>query len=211
MASGADFRGQAAAERRDLADFLDTLTPSEWASPTLCPDWTVRQVAAHVISYDELGVPALARRMARGLLHIDRINAIGVREYGRCSPHELVRLLRECAEPQGLTAMFDARPAVTDGTIHHQDIRRALGRPREVPHDRLRTALGFAPWAPVIPAWRNVRGVRLVATDLNWSRGRGPEVVGPGEALLMAMAGRSAALADLAGPGVTVLEHRVRH
>jgi hypothetical protein len=45
------------------------------------------------------------------------------------------------------------------------------------------------------------RGVRLVATDLDWSHGNGPEVRGSGEALLMAMAGRPAALDDLDGPG----------
>jgi uncharacterized protein (TIGR03083 family) len=201
---------QAAAERRDLADFLETLTPQEWDTRTLCPEWTVKQTAAHVISYDQLGARALAGRMVRGLFQIDRTNAIGVREYGRRSPEELVRLLRECAVPRGLTSMFGARPAVTDGTIHHQDIRRALGRPRVVPEERLRTALAFAPWAPVLPAWRNVRGLRLVATDLDWSRGDGAEVRGPGEALLMAIAGRADALPDLTGPGLPTLERRVR-
>ena len=45
------------------------------------------------------------------------------------------------------------------------------------------------------------RGLRLVATDIDWSHGGGPEVRGPGEALLMAMAGRGDALKDLSGPG----------
>ncbi len=36
--------------------------------------------------------------------------------------------------------------------------------------------------------WR-IRGVRLVATDLRFSAGAGPQVTGPAEALLMAIAG----------------------
>ena len=34
-------------ERLDLADFLAGLTPEQWASPTLCEGWCVRDVAAH--------------------------------------------------------------------------------------------------------------------------------------------------------------------
>ena len=35
-------------QRADLADFLDTLTPEQWETPSLCAGWTVRQVAAHI-------------------------------------------------------------------------------------------------------------------------------------------------------------------
>ena len=37
-----------AAERRSLADLLDTLTPEQWAMPSLCGAWTVRDVAVHL-------------------------------------------------------------------------------------------------------------------------------------------------------------------
>ena len=69
--------------------------------------------------------------------------------------------------------------------------------------------LDFARTAPPIGAFRRIRGLRLVATDLDWSMGRGAEVSGPGEALLMAMAGRRDAVGDLAGPGLPVLAARV--
>lgn len=38
-----------AAERRALADLLDTLAPAEWEVPTLCRAWRVRDVVAHVV------------------------------------------------------------------------------------------------------------------------------------------------------------------
>ena len=43
---------------------------------------------------------------------------------------------------------------------------------------------------------------------MSWARGNGPEVIGTGEAVLMTIAGRSAALADLTGSGVAVLAER---
>ena len=93
--------------------------------------------------------------------------------------------------------------------IHQQDIRRALGIPRTIPAERLRTALEFSLYAPTIRgAWR-ARGVHLVATDIEWSHGKGPDVQGPGEALLMAMAGRRDALKDLSGPGKDKLAQRL--
>lgn len=52
-----------------------------------------------------------------------------------------------------------------------------------------------------------VRGVRLVATDLDWTFGRGPEVRGRGEAIVMAVAGRRAVLPELTGPGQQRLIH----
>ena len=50
----------------------------------------------------------------------------------------------------------------------------------------------------------------VVATDLDWSKGKGPEVHGSGEALLMAMAARPVALDDLDGPGKARLAQQIR-
>jgi uncharacterized protein (TIGR03083 family) len=196
-------------EREEFASFLDGLTPQQWNSPTLCDKWTVREVAVHTVSYDELTTGGLVDRFLKGRLNTDRINAIGVADYADRSADEIVALIRAHTEPHGLTGGFGGKIALTDGMIHQQDIRRSLGLPRTIPSERLRTALDFARFAPTIRgAWR-ARGVRLVATDLPWSHGRGPEVRGSGEALLMAMAGRRAALDDLDGPGKATLAQHV--
>ncbi|HET8589248.1 MAG TPA: maleylpyruvate isomerase family mycothiol-dependent enzyme, partial [Nakamurella sp.] len=112
--------------------------------------------------------------------------------------------------PRGVTALFGGGIALTDGLIHQQDIRRPLGIPRDVPAERLVPALDFALRAPALPSRRHVRDLRLTATDLDWTHGDGPEITGPAEALLMAIAGRPAALADLAGAGVPVLAERLQ-
>jgi uncharacterized protein (TIGR03083 family) len=207
-ASGeATLMSMARAERADLAAFLATLTPQQWATPSLCTGWTVKDVVAHMISYEELGAMGLIKRFVKG--RIVRANEVGVDEFAPRSPQQLLEFLRNHLTPQGLTAGFGGMIALVDGTIHHQDIRRTLGQPRTIPADRLKRVLGLVPGNPRLGAGRRIRGLRLRATDIDWAHGHGPEVIGPGEALLMAMAGRPAALADLAGPGHATLAARL--
>ncbi|OBG67012.1 maleylpyruvate isomerase family mycothiol-dependent enzyme [Mycobacterium sp. E3339] len=194
-------------ERAELAEFLATLTPQQWDAPSLCTRWTVKDVVAHMISYEELGALGLLRRFAKGW--VVRANQVGVDEFADLSPQQLLDFLRAHLEPRGLTAGFGGMIALVDGTIHHQDIRRALGRPRTVPADRLERVLGLVPGNPRLGAGRRIRGLHLRATDIEWAHGRGPEVTGPGEALLMAMSGRPAALAELDGPGLDTLAARL--
>lgn len=203
----ATLMSMARAERADLAAFLATLTPQQWATPSLCTGWTVKDVVAHMISYEELGAMGLIKRFLKG--RIVRANEVGVDEFTPLSPQQLLEFLRNHLTPQGLTAGFGGMIALVDGTIHHQDIRRTLGQPRTIPADRLKRVLGLVPGNPRLGAGRRIRGLRLRATDIDWAHGRGPEVIGPGEALLMAMAGRPAALADLAGPGHATLAARL--
>ena len=200
----------ARAEREEFADFLSGLTPEQWEHPSLCAGWSVRDVAAHCVSFEGLSARELAALFVRGRLQTDRINALAVAALADRPTSRLFGILADNAEPHGLGGGFGGRVALTDNMIHQQDIRRPLRLPRRIPTERLCAALDFVRYAPTIRgAWR-ARGVRLVATDVDWSNGRGPEVRGPGEALLMIMAGRRDALADLDGAGVVSLAARVR-
>jgi uncharacterized protein (TIGR03083 family) len=197
-------------EREDFADLLAGLSPQQWEQPTLCERWRVRDVVAHVLSYDELSRWEVVRRFIKGGLLPDRVNAIGVAEYAKRSPEQLTELMRACIPPRGLMSAFGGMPALVDGMVHQQDIRRPLGIARTIAPKRLQTVLDFALRAPAVRgAWR-ARGLRLVATDVDWSHGSGPEVSGPGEALLMAMAARPDALDQLTGTGKEVLAQRIR-
>jgi uncharacterized protein (TIGR03083 family) len=196
-------------ERADLTDFLAGLTPEQWDAPTLCDKWSVRDVVAHIISYDDLGATGLVTRFARGWFIPDRVNQVGVDDYRHLGADELLATLKERVRPAGLTAGFGGRIGLVDGLIHHQDIRRALGAPRDVSTERLAEALTFARTAPPIRAFWRARGLRLVATDVEWSSGSGPVVEGPAEPLLMAMAGRADAVDELTGPGLLTLAGRM--
>lgn len=199
----------ARAERADLADFLATLSPEQWLAPTLCEGWRVRDVVAHVIGYDPLGPAKIASTFARGGFLPSRVNEVEVRDLADRTPEQLLALVREHERPRGLTAGFGGMIGLVDGLIHHQDIRRPLGLPRKVPTERLLRALPFGRVAPPVGAFWRARGLRLVATDLDYASGRGPEVRGPAEALLMSIAGRGVAVTELSGTGQAILARRL--
>jgi uncharacterized protein (TIGR03083 family) len=196
-------------EREDFANFLDELSSEQWEQPSLCELWRVRDVVAHVISYEELSRWQLVRRFAKGGFVPPRVNAIGVAEYAGRSPRQLCELMRTSIPPRGLTSAFGGMIALVDGMIHQQDIRRPLGIGRVIPPDRLERVLDNALRSPATRGARKARGVRLIATDIDWVFGDGLEVAGPGEALIMAMAARPDALNQLTGPGKGLLAQRI--
>jgi uncharacterized protein (TIGR03083 family) len=196
-------------ERADLLALLRELTPAQWEAPSLCAQWRVRDVATHIVSYDELSKAATAATFLRGGLIPSKVNEVALDRYRELDPDGIVGLVARNQQPRGLPAGFKGGIALTDGTLHHQDIRRALGLPRTIPQHRLVPVLTFSLGAPTLPSKGNAKGLRLVATDVDWATGDGPEVTGPGEALLMAVAGRPDALDELSGPGLATLRGRV--
>jgi len=90
--------------------------------------------------------------------------------------------------------------------VHGEDIRRPLGIKHEYPIAALtRLAEYYQGTDQVVLAKGRIQGLRLVATDGPFSTGAGPLVTGPTLALIMAMVGREAFLAELAGEGVSLL------
>lgn len=197
----------ACAERAEFAEFLTMLTPLQWQAATLCTRWNVKDVVAHVISYEELGPLGLAKRFAKGF--VIRANQVGVGEYSSLTPQQLVEFLADHERPRGLTAMFDGMIALVDGTIHHQDIRRSLGMSRTIDPDRLLRVLQLLPRNPRLGVPLRIRGLHVRADDVDWEYGRGPEVIGHGEALMMALAGRADSIDELSGAGRAILASRI--
>jgi len=143
----------------------------------------------------------MLHRAIRGrIIHINQVN---VDELASLSTEQLLDRLRAHLRPQGAPA------GLLDVTIHHQDIRRPLGMPHQIPAERLHRILDDSLRSPELPGWHLARGVRLTPTDLDWSHGSGPEITGPAEAVLMAVAGRRSAVEELAGPGQPVLASRL--
>jgi uncharacterized protein (TIGR03083 family) len=193
-------------ERAEFADLLDGLTPQQWNAPSLCEGWTVRDVTAHTLAYLGQSRTRLVVNMIQTRWDIDRLNARGIADYAGLEPERLTELMRRDVAPSGAAALYGGRVALIECLIHQQDIRRPLGQPRTIPEERLRVSLNYARISPVIGGARRTRGVRLVATDFDWSAGHGPEIRGAGEALLLAMTGRSATVVgELSGEGLALL------
>jgi len=99
-----------------------------------------------------------------------------------------------------------------DILVHGQDIALPLGRRLDLPPAAAAVAADRVlsmRWPPPLPAARELRGFRLVATDTAWSTGDGPEVRGPMGAILLVCAGRLSALPQLSGDGAAVLATRL--
>lgn len=196
-------------ERAELADFLASLRTEQWDHPSLCAGWRIRDVAAHVVSYEDKGWPDMITRLVKARFRPGRVNEVALEEYADRDPGELVEFLRQHLVPRGATARFGGRVGLVDCLIHHQDMRRPINMPREIPAERLLCALPFAVTAPPLRGFWHARGVRLVATDLDWTWGRGRDVEGPAEALLLVLAGRRGVAGELSGPGASVLRERL--
>jgi len=112
---------------------------------------------------------------------------------------------------RGISKLIPAKSGFLDHLVHNQDIRRPTGKPRTIPEARLHRALQLvrAEASPLFNSKRNVSGLKLCASDIGWTAGGGPTVQGPGEAIVLAAAGRKAALADLHGDGVAKLRQRI--
>ena len=76
----------AATEYQRCTDLLQALTESEWATPTECPGWDVRQMAAHMLGMVELAASIReSRRQTKlatvdGAFDLDALTDVQVRE-----------------------------------------------------------------------------------------------------------------------------------
>ncbi len=202
-------------ESRDLADFLETLSAPEWDLPSLCDGWRVRDVVAHMAVGHTTSVPAYAAAVVRHRLSTDDASfTLAVRLADAHSPEGILSRFREgtSGPPRGAARLVRAHELFTDHLVHHQDIRRALGAPREVPAARAAAALAALPrLSSRVGSRARMSGLRIVATDVDVVLGRGDlEVRGTAEALVMALSGRQHAIPDLTGTGVPVLTQRAR-
>lgn len=210
-----DWEGLLWAESGDLADLLDELPDEEFDRPSLCEGWAVRDVVGHMLYGHTTGAGKLMGDLAKHRFALERGSKATAQAFARSrTPDELRagwRAVVDGRTKRGAARLIPAKAGFTDHTIHHQDIRRPLGRARSIPHDRLVAALDAAVGlsAPSFAPKKTAKGLRFQATDLGWSHGDGALVRGPGESLLMATAGRKVALADLEGDGVATLAARL--
>jgi len=60
------------AERRSLAEFLDTLTPEQWRASTWCHKWTVQDLVGHLTAAGHITAPHFFGGFIRTGFNFDR-------------------------------------------------------------------------------------------------------------------------------------------
>lgn len=191
-------------QRRALAALLRDLSEDEWAVPSLCEGWTVRDVAAHVMRSATITpletVVALAR--FRGRYH-----ALVAEDARQAARRPVTELLAEFERNDGSrrhplgTSVVDP---LLDVLVHTQDIAIPLDRSFPMPIEPAVEAacrahrLGF-----LFADLGRRRRLEVRASDADFAVGSGPLVEGPIRAVLLLLTGRTAAaLPALSGPGV---------
>ncbi|MEU6233972.1 maleylpyruvate isomerase family mycothiol-dependent enzyme [Kitasatospora sp. NPDC047058] len=184
-------RAAIAAERRELADVLDSLTPEQWDAPSLCAGWRVREVAAHMSTGFRHPLPRTLLELARagGSLH-RMTDRVARRDAAALGPRELAAALRENADHPWTPPVGGFTSALGHDVVHGLDITVPLGLGRRVPADRLRLLLDAVTPSSLRFFGARLDGTELRATDLDWSYGSGRTVARPAQELLLLAYGR---------------------
>jgi uncharacterized protein (TIGR03083 family) len=198
------------AERAALANDLADLGAEQWRHDTLCGDWDVEQVAAHLTAAASLNQWRWLRSMLAAGFRPDVHNQRRLAEQCGSTPAETLDRFR--AVITSTTAPSSHTPAyLGEVVVHAQDIRQPLGLTRTPSVDALTPVADFFARRDFTVASRtHVAGLQLQAADGPFATGTGPLVTGSTLALVMSMAGRIPYLAELDGPGVAAPRSRLQ-
>ena len=196
-------------ERVALAADLTGISAEQWATRSLCSDWTVHQMLGHIVATTTMTPLRFFARFAGARFNFTRFNARNVAEFTRADPADTLADFRahlsDRTSPPGPKDTW-----IGEIVIHGADIRLPLGIGHQPPTPTvLRVAEFYQGSNLIVGAKNRIAGLTLRATDAEWTHGTGPEVAGPALSLVLAMTGRRAGLADLTGTGVDVLAGRM--
>ena len=197
-------------ERAALIRLLESLTSQQWTTNSLCGQWTVQVAAAHVLAGAEQTPATFTKGMLASGFRFDTMIDRQAHRLGELATEQILDRLRvrttTTNHPPGpIMAMLG------EVVVHSLDISQPLGLPAGTdPRAALACLQMYRVASFPVGGKKRIQGLRLVATDLDWSCGDGPEVSGPATALLLAMTGRKGdGLAGLAGDGADRLRNRV--
>ena len=196
------------AERRALAADLRGLPDERWSTPSLCEGWTVRDVLAHMTATAKVSPLNFFPKLIGAGFSLGRMQNKDLAAERGGTPADTL------ANFESVIESTKAPPGPKDtwlgeAVVHAEDIRRPLGIKRDVPAELATRVADFYKGSNlVIGAKSRIAGLRLQATDTEWTHGDGPEVSGPILSLVMVMSGRKAHLDDLSGEGVGTLRQR---
>jgi uncharacterized protein (TIGR03083 family) len=193
-------------QRESLADLVASFTTEQWTAPSLCDGWQVGDVAAHLtLAQMGLGTAFVEVLRARGSFN-KMIRDTALRAAGDEPAVYADRLRAMVGSRRKAPGVTHLEP-LTDALVHGQDMAVPLGIDRPVPVDAAAVCaqrcydMGFP-----FGARKRLRGLRLVATDTDWSVGEGSVVEGTVRALLLLVTGRTkAALPHLVGSRLALL------
>ena len=174
-----------------LADLLVSAPAEAWDAPSLCENWRVRHVVAHVtmparMTPEQFGAEMAAAGGNFGVLS----DTVAARDGSRPVARQLDELrspvLHAWQPPGG-----GAAGALSHAVIHSLDVTVALDRPAVAPTEAVIAVLDHLTAADGALFGVDLTGVRLEATDTDWSWGSGETVRADSGSLLALVSGRT--------------------
>jgi len=198
------------AERAALTEDLQSLTIEQWRNSTLCGQWDVEDVVAHLTAAASTNQWQWMRSMIGARFRPTVHNQRRLAERRGGTPAETLDRFR--AVISSTTTPSGHLPAyLGEIVVHSQDIRYPLGLNRTPSVDALTVvAEFFAHRDFTVPSHTYTTNLQLRANDGPFASGTGPLVTGSTVALVMSMAGRTAYLDQLEGEGTRILAERLR-
>lgn len=177
-----------------FADVLEHLDDEQWAAPSLCEGWTVRDLVGHVVW--RVGTPTrdMVSSGSRAWFgrHASPDRALDdlAHETAAAPTADLVARLRRIAEAkmqcQGRTGVTE----LTEVVVHAFDVTEAIHVPLRL-SPRSTSAVAVARGhVPFSAARRTIATSTLCATDARWCIGRGPRREATAARLVSALFGR---------------------
>ena len=196
------------AERAALAADLAGLTDQQWMTLSLCTEFTVRQVLAHLTAGASLNPVRWLAGVIRCRFDFDKQVAMRLAEQLGATPAET--LARFCSVVTSTTKPpLPTAAMLGESIVHAEDIRRPLGIHRDYPITTLTQLANYYQGSDlVVPAKKRIVGLRLQASDGPFATGSGHLVSGSTLALIMAMTGRVTYCDELDGDGTASLRAR---
>ena len=147
----------------------------------------------------------MAMVLVRNGLPPDRGLAVAARRIGDSTGDELAARLRTSAAGRFHVIGLPRAVALGEVLVHSEDALRPLGRSLAIGPDEAAAVLDVYRRIGRLAFHHAIPAATLVATDIAWTAGRGPEIRGRALDLLLLLANRRQVLGDLTGPGVDAI------
>ncbi|WP_163164892.1 maleylpyruvate isomerase family mycothiol-dependent enzyme [Arthrobacter sp. Alg241-R88] len=197
-------------ERHILIKELESLTPAQWAQPSLCPGWEIHDVVAHLVDSAKTTRLGFLRRLIAAKFDFDKDNANGITRERAPAPEATLAEFRRIREATK-TPPAALATRLVEVIVHGEDIRRPLGLLRSYPIESIEPALRYQLKTGISLGGGKERaaGFRLQASDSRFMHGFGPQVTGTSLALLMAISGRPVDREDFSGEGAATFVRKL--
>ena len=192
MTTTSDVAEETYAERTRLARLFAELTPEQWAHPSLCAGWRVREVVAHMTAPFHTSPLRILAGMARARFNYDRYAAPAARrDTARMSDTELLRIVQANLRTPWPPSGGGPEAGLGHDVIHGLDITEPLGLPGP-PTQRIALVLAGSDARSLKYFGVDLAGRRLVATDAEVSVGDGEPLQLSAREILRVITGRRA-------------------